>query len=110
MYKAAASLCVYVCLYPPPFDTTVGLQPNLAGKCGLSWELYKPKTFDPPNPRGDFRWSKIQKSGKCHEVPRKSIMFFNPHHTLGLGVLEVNISKVHELSRKLKHFLTKYVE
>ena len=53
MYKAAVSLCVYVCLYaPPPFDTTVGLQPNLAGKCPIIWELYEPKQFDTPNPRG----------------------------------------------------------
>ena len=33
--------------------------------------------FDPPDPRrgarGDFRGSKIQKSRKCHEQPRKSI-------------------------------------
>ena len=33
--------------------------------------------FEPPDPRGcargDFRRSKIQKSGKCHELPRKKI-------------------------------------
>ena len=44
--------------------------------------------FDPPDPRrgarGDFRGSKIQKSGKCHELPRKSIIFFvKPHPTPG---------------------------
>ena len=40
--------------------------------------------FDPPDPRGDFRGSKIQKSGKCHELPRKSIFFFfKPHPTPG---------------------------
>ena len=33
------------------------------------------KKLDPPDP-GDFRGSKIQKSGKCHELPRKSIIFF----------------------------------
>ena len=27
---------------------------------------------------GVFRVSKNQKSGKCHELPRKSIHFFNP--------------------------------
>ena len=50
MYKAAVSLCVYVCLSvpPPPFDTTVGLQHNLAGKCGLIWELYGPKHLTHP--------------------------------------------------------------
>ena len=37
--------------------------------------------------------SKIQKSGKCHELPRKSIFFFSPHPTLWLGVLGLKISK-----------------
>ena len=32
----------------------------------------------PGGPNGDFRGSKIQKSGKCHGRPRKSIIFFNP--------------------------------
>ena len=42
---------------------------------------------------GDFRGSTIQKSGKCHGLPRKSIIFFNPYPTLWLGVLGLQISK-----------------
>ena len=59
-------------------------------------------------PSGHFRGSKIQKSGKCHGLPRKSIFFFNPHPTLQLGVLGLKISKslgnVMELPRKWFHF------
>ena len=42
--KAAVSMCVClsVCLYPP-FDKTVGLQPNFALICGLIWESFEPK-------------------------------------------------------------------
>ena len=43
---------MFVCT--PFFDTTVGLQTHLAGKCGLIRELYEPKMFDSPNPRGGF--------------------------------------------------------
>ena len=43
--------------------------------------------FDPPDPkggaRGAFRGSKIQKSGKCHELPRKSIIKKKNHPTPG---------------------------
>ena len=55
---------------------------------------------------GDFRGSKIQKSGKCNGLPRKSIIFFNPHPTLWLGVLGLKDSKTrkfHELPRKWFH-------
>ena len=40
--------------------------------------------------------SKNQKSGKCHELSRKSIIFVLTHVP---GVLGVNISKVREISR-----------
>ena len=43
--------------------------------------------FDPPDPkggaRGAFRGSTIQKSGKCHELPRKSIIKKKKHPTPG---------------------------
>ena len=42
---------------------------------------------DPPDPkggaRGAFGESKIQKSGKCHELPRKSIILKQNHPTPG---------------------------
>ena len=40
-----------------------------------------PNKFDPPHPRvsqGCFRGSTIQKSRKCHDVPRKSIKNYLP--------------------------------
>ena len=39
---------------------------------------------------GSFRGSKNQKSWKCHELPRKSIIFLNPGGG-GVKVLGVNI-------------------
>ena len=67
--------------------------------------------FDPPDPRrgarGDFRGSKIQKSRKCHEQPRKSInCSFKknttpPHPTPGGpsgDFRELAIQKVREMS------------
>ena len=44
--------------------------------------------FTHPTPRGDFRGSNIQKSGKCHELPRKSIILKKnpPHPTPPQGV------------------------
>ena len=49
-------------------------------------------------------------SGKCHGLPRKLIICFNPHSTLWLGVLGLKMSnqksrKFHELPRKLFHFI-----
>ena len=47
--------------------------------------------FDPPHPggthptQGGFRVSKIQKPGKCHELPRKSIKKITLHPTRGGG-------------------------
>ena len=35
--------------------------------------------------RGDFRGSTIQKSGKCHELPRKSTIFFFKTHPTPAG-------------------------
>ena len=50
------------------------------------------------NRSGNFRGSKNQKSGKCHELSRKSIQFVFTHPNAGGGVpgggLGVQISKV----------------
>ena len=128
LYKAAVSLCVCVyvclsvflyvclsvrmsvCLYPP-FSTRPSDHDQIwhafADWSGNDSNLNK---CDPPHhrgPRGDFRGSKIEKSGKCHELPRKSIIFLNPHPILRLDVLGVTISKVgefHQLPRKFIHF------
>ena len=69
----------------------------------------------PPHPRGgrigNFRGSKNQKYGKCHELSRQSIQFvsFNPSHPGGFrrgggedwGSTFQKSGKFHELSRKL---------
>ena len=66
----------------------------------------------PPHPRGggrsgNFKGSKNQNSGKCHELSRKSIKFvFYPSHPWGfrgggsLGSKFQKSGKFHELSRK----------
>ena len=71
----------------------------------------------PPHPRGggrsgNFRGSKNQNSGKCHELSRKSIKFvFFTHPTpggSGGGVGGQNFKspeKFHELSRKSIKFV-----
>ena len=48
--------------------------------------------------------SKNQKSGKCHELSRKSIIFVLTHVP---GVLGVKISKVREISRTAEKIDTK---
>ena len=57
--------------------------------------------------------SKNQKSGKCHELSRKSIIFLDPPHPGGPGVgggaLGVNISKVREISRTAEKINNKIV-
>ena len=58
-----------------------------------------------PHPRGVkvgiLGGSKNQKSGKCHELSRKSIILLPPPHPGGSrgGGLGVKISKVREISR-----------
>ena len=93
-YKSCRFLCLSVCLYPPPppfFDTTVGLQPNLAHIFGYRYgthsELKKNNLPTPPQrgPVGGFRGSKNQKSGKCHELPRKSIKQLLKKNPVGVG-------------------------
>ena len=67
-------------------------------------KYYQLKRAAEDRKRWHFRGSTIQKSGKCHGLPRKSILFFNPHPTLWLGVLGLKISKnlkkFHQLQRK----------
>ena len=82
------SACLFVCLFvclslcTPLFHTTVGSQPNLARiYADRSANYSNLNKFDPPHPRGsqgNFRWLKIQKCRKCHEVPTRSIILFNP--------------------------------
>ena len=50
--------------------------------------------------------SKNQKSGKCHELSRKSIIFVLTHVP---GVLGVKISKVREISRTAEKIDTKKI-
>ena len=66
--------------------------PGNVMNCPENQFFFKPHPT-PGGPNGDFRGSKILKSGKWHGRPRKSIIFFNPHPTLWLGVLGLNISK-----------------
>ena len=50
-------------------------------------------------PQGGFQVVKHSKSGKCHELPRKSIKKLTPTaHPTGVEVLGVNISKGLEIS------------
>ena len=62
---------------------------------------------------GNFRGSKNQKSGKCHELSRKSINLFLPIPPRGVpggggwGLKFKKSGKFHELSRKsIKNFFT----
>ena len=47
-------------------------------KSGKFHELPRKSRFFYPSPSGNFRGSKCQKSGKFHELPRKSIISFIP--------------------------------
>ena len=75
------------------------------------WGWFLPKKIDLPTQggggrNGNFRGSKNQKSGKCHELSRKSIKFvFYPSHPGGGvrgggGSKFQKSGKFHELSRK----------
>ena len=77
-------MCVCVSV-SPLFDMTIGPRPNFARTCGLSLELFKSKKVYPPHP-GGFRGSQIQKSGKCHELTRKSIKKLTPTRPSHPGV------------------------
>ena len=57
-----------------------------------------------PSPSGKFRGSKNQKSGKCHELPRKVIQTCNPppphpHGGGGVRAENVKVSKHQVLTR-----------
>ena len=74
------------------------------------WGWFLPKKIDLPTQgeggrSGNFRGSKNQKSGKCHELSRKSIKFVFTHPTPGSkgggwGSKFQTCGKFHELSRK----------
>ena len=81
------------------------------------WGWFLPKKIDFPTQggggrNGNFRGSKNQKSGKCHELSRKSITFVFTHPTPGGsggvgGSTFQKSGKFHELSRKsIKHIFT----
>ena len=56
--------------------------------CLQIWGWFLPKKIDLPTQggrSGNFRGSKNQKSGKCHELSRKSIKFVFTHPTRGGG-------------------------
>ena len=90
IYKAAASLCVSVRLSVPPFFrhrrlTATKFATHMRIDPGI---IRTQKYLTHPTPGGsqrEFRGSKIQKSGKCHELPRKSINKINPYPTGGGG-------------------------
>ena len=72
-------MCVYDCLSVPPFfDTTVGPRPNMSHIMDRSGNGSKLNKFA----LGDFFGGQKLKSGICHELPRKSIYFFNPHRVV----------------------------
>ena len=74
------------------------------------WGWFLPKKIDLPTQgggrSGNFRGSKNQKSGKCHELSRKSINWFLPippgggSRGGGWGLKFQKSGKFHELSRK----------
>ena len=75
------------------------------------WGWFLPKKIDLPTQgggrSGNFRGSKNQKSGKCHELSRKSINLFLPIPPRGgsrgggvWGLKFQKSGKFHELSRK----------
>ena len=74
------------------------------------WGWFLPNKIDLPTQggrSGNFRGSKNQKAGKCHELSRQSIkfVFFNPSHPGGFrgggwGSKFQKSGKFHELSRK----------
>ena len=80
-----------------------GLGVNISKVREMSWTAEKIDNLFLPTPHqrsGNFRGSKNQKSGKCHELPRKVITKINPtppHRRL--GVLWVKMSNV------LRHFM-----
>ena len=89
----------------------IGLKRDLRciNPCKYGDGSYLKKLTSPPKGggrNGNFRGSKNQKSGKCHELSRKSITFVFTHPTRGGGGFRGGGSKFqksgkfHELSRK----------
>ena len=105
-------VCVSVCTPPPPpfrhdrqtkFGTHMRIDPSI-----IRSQIF----LDPPHPRGSqggFRGSTSKNSGKCHELPSKSIKRFNSHPTGGGGggsFRSQTFGKFHNLPRKSIHFVT----
>ena len=94
----------------------IGLKRDLRciNPCKSGDGSYLKKLTSPPKGgggrNGNFRGSKNQKSGKCHELSRKSIKFVFTHPTRGGGGSGGGGSKFqksgkfHELSRKSINF------
>ena len=88
----------------------IGLKRDLRciNPCKSGDGSYLKKLTSPPKGvgrNGNFRGSKNQKSGKCHELSRKSIKFVFTHPTRGGGGSGggskfQKSGKFHELSRK----------
>ena len=88
----------------------IGLKRDLRciNPCKSGDGSYLKKLTSPPKGggrNGNFRGSKNQKSGKCHELSRKSIKFVFTHPTrggggFGGGSTFQKSGKFHELSRK----------
>ena len=85
----------------------IGLKRDLRciNPCKSGDGSYLKKLTSPPKGggrNGNFRGSKNQKSGKCHELSRKSIKFVFTHPTRGGGGGSKfqKSGKFHELSRK----------
>ena len=105
-------MCLSVWLSVPPFfDTTVGLQPNLARICGLIWEWLNLNTFAPSHPRrgsqGGFMESTSQ--GNVTNCPYIHSGLLTPTPPWGgefLGSTFQKFGKFHELPRKSIHCVT----
>ena len=109
-------------LRPKPTPNSTG--PNVSERDGIIladlhkslqiWGWFLPKKNRPPHPRGGVEVGilggqqiKSQNSGKCHELSRKSIIFFFLHIPPrgvpgrgGWGSTFKKSGKFHELSRK----------
>ena len=116
-----AYVVVAVAVAPQIYPNSTG--PNVSERNGIIladlhkslqiWGWFLPKKNRPPHPRGggrsgNFRQSKSQNSGKCHELSRKSIkknffLHIPPRGVPGRGGWGSTFKKsgkFHELSRK----------
>ena len=99
-------VCTNVALQQPGSAETLAAVRTRA-TCKSGDGSYLKKMTSPPKGvgrNGNFRGSQNQKSGKCHELSRKSIQFVFTHPTRGGfgggGSKFQKSGKFHELSRK----------